>query len=127
MNAQDKLQHEQLEQAAEMARNLTQHLHRQHELKTREMFLKRKEIAHLNQLSRFQKLMQSAVAAVWKKMSGVSHREPGSEATSLVTRGDSQRKRVWWLCLTGSSHCLDVLEKSDSDGFLSLLRKGQRG
>ncbi|PHJ23946.1 rhoptry neck protein ron6 [Cystoisospora suis] len=88
MSAQDKLQHEQLEQAAEMATNLTQHLHRQHELKTREMFLKRKEIAHLNQLSRFQKLMQSAVAAVWKKMSGIKKtlKRLGSQSGAIGDR-----------------------------------------
>lgn len=54
-----------------MAGKLTHHLQIQNALKLREMFLKRKQVGHLNLLKHLQDLMQAVVSRIYTKMKGV--------------------------------------------------------
>ena len=71
MSVQDEEQHRQLAAATETAQHLATHLKVQHKLKQREMQIKQKEMAHLNQLKHLQVLMQSAVSGIWGKLTSV--------------------------------------------------------
>ncbi|KEP63220.1 UNVERIFIED_CONTAM: rhoptry neck protein RON6 [Hammondia hammondi] len=71
MHVQDVTQHHQLQEATQMAGKLTRHLQIQNTLKLREMFLKRKEVGHLNLLKHLQDLMQAVVSRIYSKLKRV--------------------------------------------------------
>nr|PIL99097.1 rhoptry neck protein RON6 [Toxoplasma gondii COUG] len=88
MHVQDVTQHHQLQEATQMAGKLTRHLQIQNSLKLREMFLKRKEVGHLNLLKHFQDLMQAVVSRIYSKLKGAkrSLKRMYSHSRSIIKR-----------------------------------------